>query len=185
MTTAPTQHDHTPAGGDPGEAGGDRHRPLFDLTGIDLSARVADRAAIEVVNPHRFEMALLDAIVHMSPDGKRAIGLYEVRGDQFWVRGHFPNRPMLPGVLMVEAGAQVACYLWNSLRDKPTDAAFLRIEDAVFRRSVHPGEDLFILCQEVKNGRRRFVSDVQGIVGGEIAFESRITGMAFGTKFDA
>ncbi|MEM1184348.1 MAG: 3-hydroxyacyl-ACP dehydratase FabZ family protein [Planctomycetota bacterium] len=159
-----------------------RHAPLFDVSGIDLSARRADRDAIAELNPHRHEMALLDAVVWVSDDLRRAVGLVEVRDDQFWVRGHFPGMPMFPGVLMVEAGAQVACYLWNLAKDKPSTAAFLRIEDVAFRRSVIPGEDLYILIEEVKNSRRRFVTDVQGRVGDETAFSARISGMIIGGR---
>ena len=170
-----------PAGGAPGDGSG-RHAPLFDLTGIALSARVADRERIGELNPHRYEMALLDSMVWVADDRTRAIGLVEVREEQFWVRGHFPGIPMYPGVLMVEAGAQTACYLWNLTKSDMNTAAFLRIEDAVFRRSVSPGEDLYILVREVKNSRRRFITDMQGRVGNETAFSARISGMVLDAR---
>ncbi len=57
-------------------------------------------------------------------------------------------------------------------------AAFLRIENCAFRSMVAPGDDLFILMQDVKFQRRRFIVDVQGVVGTRIAFDCRITGMS-------
>ena len=101
----------------------------------------------------------------------------KIRGDEFWVRGHFPNKPMLPGVLMIEAGAQLTCYLYNSLQENPQVAAFLRIENAAFRRSVSVGEELFLLCNVVKASSRRFVSEIQGVVDGHICFEATVSGM--------
>jgi 3-hydroxyacyl-[acyl-carrier-protein] dehydratase len=152
---------------------------LFDLTGVDLSACVADRAAIGRVNPHRHEMALLDEVVWLAKDRTSVVARHRCTDDAMWVRGHFPGMPLMPGVLQIEAGAQLACYLWNIQQDAPRVAAFLRIEDAAFRRSVRPGDDLLLLCRELKKSRRRFVSEIQGVVDGQIAFEGRITGMAF------
>lgn len=151
---------------------------MFDVGAIDLDSIVADRAAIERLNPHRHEMALLDEVIWISDDQTCALGRHRCRPDAFWVRGHFPGKPMMPGVLQVEAGAQLVCYLWNIQQEIPQVAAFLRIEQTAFRRSVLPGEELLLLCREVKKGRRRFISDVQGVVDGQVAFESRITGMA-------
>lgn len=151
---------------------------LFDLSGIDLSASVADRAEIGKINPHRHEMALLDDIVWVNDELTKAVARLRCAEDAFWVRGHFPGLPLMPGVLQVEAGAQVACYIWNRRQPTPKLAAFLRIENAAFRRSVVPGDELFVLCQEVKMGRRRFISDVQGLVNGKVAFEARVSGMA-------
>jgi len=164
------------------QAGGSKL--LFDLDEIDLGARVLDREALARWIPHRGEMAMLDYLVWERDDPIRAIGLKHIRDDAFWVQGHFPNKPMFPGVLQVETGAQMACYLYNSRRPEPTLAAFLRIENAVFRNMVVPGDDLYVLCQEVKFGRRRFITDVQGVIDGRIAFEARVSGMELGKASD-
>jgi 3-hydroxyacyl-[acyl-carrier-protein] dehydratase len=154
-------------------------RPLVDLGGIDLTQRIAGREEIAKLNPHRGDMAMLDWIVWSSPDNRQGVALKRVGNQEFWVPGHFPARPMFPGVLMIEAGAQLACYLYNSRIPGHPIVAFTRIEDASFRSMVQPGDDLYLLCAEVKFGRRRFVSDIQGVVGaaGRIAFDARISGM--------
>ncbi len=150
---------------------------LLDLEQIDLSATFANREQMFELIPHRHEMALLDRIVWASESSLNGVGAMKIRGDEFWVRGHFPGKPMLPGVLMVEAGAQLSCYLFNRLQENPQVAAFLRIESAAFRRSVTVGEELILLCDVVKSSPRRFVSEIQGIVDGQICFETRISGM--------
>lgn len=150
---------------------------VFPLEGIDLSARQASRAAIERWNPHRDHMALLDAVVWVSPDYRQGVALKHVRDDEFWVSGHFPGKAIFPGVLMIEAAAQLACYMFLTRRNRPGVAAFLRIDNAAFRSMVVPGDDLYLLAKEVKHQRRRFITDVQGIAGGKIAFEAQIAGM--------
>jgi 3-hydroxyacyl-[acyl-carrier-protein] dehydratase len=153
-------------------------KPLLDLAAMDLSPRDRGRDAISKINPHRGDMALLDWIVWTSQDFKQGVALKHVRDTEFWVPGHFPDRPLFPGVLMVEAGAQLACFLYNSRVPDPKVVAFLRIEQCSFRSMVQPGDELYLLCSEVKFGRRRFVSNIQGIVGDRIAFDAQISGMS-------
>lgn len=153
-------------------------RLLFPLEGIDLSARLLDRKALEEWIPHRGQMMLIDSIVWADEGFTKGIAVKEVREDEFWVPGHFPDRAMLPGVLMVESAAQLACYLYNKQQGRLTLAAFLRIDDVAFRRSVSPGQDLYLVSEEVKLTKRRFVCKVQGFCEGHITFEAQITGMA-------
>lgn len=153
---------------------------LFDLARVDLTRRAIGREEIGRINPHRFEMALLDYVVWHEADFTRGVGLKVVREDEFWVKGHFPGRPMYPGVLMIETAAQLASFLYNSRFTEPKLPVFARIEDVSFRAAVQPGDELYVLCQDVKFAAKRFVSDVQGVVAGKTAFQARITGISGG-----
>jgi 3-hydroxyacyl-[acyl-carrier-protein] dehydratase len=151
--------------------------PLFDVTGLDTSGLALSRRDLEAWNPHRGDIVQLDGVVWKNESLSRAVGIKHVRHDEFWVSGHFPQRPVMPGVLMVEAGAQLASYLFYARRGEPCIAGFTRIEDTVFRNPVTPGQDLLILCEEIRYRPRRFISEIQGLVDGRVAFYSKITGM--------
>src|ERR1700736_83541 len=84
--------------------------PHLDLATLDLNRVLADADAIRKINPQRFEMEQLTAIVYVDPEQHIVVGYKDVGVDEFWVRGHMPDYPLLPGVLMCEAAAQLCCY---------------------------------------------------------------------------
>jgi 3-hydroxyacyl-[acyl-carrier-protein] dehydratase len=154
--------------------------PLFDISGIDLNSVAATAEQIEAVNPHRGAMRLLDRVVWMNDDVTCGIGVKNVRNDEFWVPGHVPGRPLLPGVLMIEAAAQLCSYLEliKAGHDAPPFLGFVRCDDVAFRGQVVPGDTLLLLAQQLSHRRRRFESRTQGWVEDRLVFEGTITGMA-------
>ena len=82
----------------------------MDPSQLDLSRVLAGRPEIERVNPQRFEMEQLTAIVYMDTEQNLIAGYKEVTADEFWVRCHMPEYPLMPGVLMCEAAAQLCSY---------------------------------------------------------------------------
>jgi 3-hydroxyacyl-[acyl-carrier-protein] dehydratase len=148
---------------------------VFDISDIDLNAVTADQDAIRLVNPQRGDMEHLNGVCWFNTEG-RIIGFKDVRPDEFWVSGHIPGRPLLPGVLMIEAAAQLASYYVKSVLKWEGFVGFGGVQECKFRVPVLPGCRLFLLGQQSGARHRRFTSHVQGLVEGQIVFEATITG---------
>ena len=106
--------------------------------------------------PHRYPFLLVDRIVELEPE-KRIVGLKNVTINEQFFQGHFPGAPVMPGVLIIEAMAQVAGVLiYRDLLDRHKKLIyFTGIENAKFRRPVVPGDQLLI-SMEVLNRRTNF-----------------------------
>ncbi len=150
---------------------------LFDITGIDLQKVQVGPTEIEKFNPHRGAMRLLDGICWMSEIMDQAVAFKDVREDEFWVPGHIPGRPLFPGVLMIEAGAQLASYLFLRRSKHSKFMGFTGVDEVSFRGMVKPGDRLYVIGQQVEFRPRRCICDVQGMVNGTLVFAARITGM--------
>lgn len=151
--------------------------PIVDLSTLDLNAVAADAAVVARFNPQAGDMRMLDHIVWVSDDGCRGVGVRFIRHDEFWIPGHIPGRPLLPGVLMIEAGAQMASFMQKNKYNRQGFLGFTRCDDTSFRGQVVPGDTLYLVGEEVESTARRFISRVQGFVNGKIVFESTVTGM--------
>ena len=105
------------------------------------------RDMIETIIPHREPFILLDRVLELVP-GRRVVAEYTVRADAWWFAGHFPARPVMPGVLIVEAMAQtgaIAVLVEEENRGKI--AFFAGIDDCRFKRIVEPGDVLTLTCE--------------------------------------
>jgi 3-hydroxyacyl-[acyl-carrier-protein] dehydratase len=90
---------------------------------------------------------------------------------------HIPGRPLMPGVLMIEAAAQLCSIFFRMRYDVRRFLGFTRCDQTTFRGQVLPGDTLYLLSKEMSRNPRRFVSRTQGVVDGRLVFESKITGM--------
>lgn len=86
---------------------------LTDLNNLDLNKPTVDIEAIRTVIPHRYEMEQLNGIIKFDPENKIIIGYKDISNSEFWVRGHIPGRPLMPGVIMLEAAAQLCTYYYK------------------------------------------------------------------------
>jgi len=154
-------------------------KAIIDLAAIDTSRVLVDKDEIYRVNPHRFEFQLLDGIFHIDRDRGELAGYRDVRADEFWVRGHIPARPVMPGVLMIEAAAQlVSYYVQSDERYAKGDfLGFGGVDGVKFRGVVVPGDRLIILGKMIEIRPRRCVGATQGLVDGQMVYEGKITGM--------
>ena len=148
---------------------------LFDIAGIDLNRVVADQEAIRRFNPQRGDMEHLNGINWFDPGGK-IVGYKDCRAEEFWVPGHIPGRPLLPGVLMIESAAQLASYFVKAVLKWEGFIGFGGVQDCKFRQPVLPGSRLYLLGLQLDIRHRRFSSQFQGLVDGQLVFESIITG---------
>ena len=155
----------------------------FDVAHLDLGRVLVDREAIRKVNPQRFEMEQLDAIVFCDPAQHVIVGYKDVRADEFWVHGHMPDYPLLPGVLICEAAAQLAGYYIVSQKLMGGDfLGFGGMENVRFRAPVYPGSRLVLVAKMTKFNRRQTVSNVQGFVNNVMVFHGDIVGVPLTRK---
>ena len=151
--------------------------PFLDLSVIDPTHVAVDRDAIYARLPHRYEFMQLDAILKLDVESGLAVGLRHIRTDEFWVRGHIPGQPIMPGVLMLETAAQMAAYLSQEVQPTGKVLAFGGLEDVRFRSAVFPPATMYIVEKVIEIRPRRTVCDAQGFVDGKLVFEARIIGM--------
>ena len=126
--------------------------------------------------PHRYPFMLVDRIIEHLPEENRIVGLKNLTFNETFFQGHFPGNPVMPGVLQLEAMAQVAGVMLN-LRagNKGKIAYFMSINNAKFRRMVKPGDQLRIEIEGVRLRSRMAVVEGCAYVGEELASEAELS----------
>ena len=119
--------------------------------------------------PHRYPFALVDRVVEHVP-GNKAVAIKNVTLNEPQFQGHFPARPLMPGVLIVEAMAQVGGLIVTQMPDPPQGLfVFAGIDGVRFRRPVVPGDQLIIICELISIKRKRF-----GKIRGEAKVDDKV-----------
>lgn len=132
---------------------------------------------IEAIIPHRHPFLLVDCVEELEP-GVRAVGYKCVTFREDFFRGHFPEEPVMPGVLIIEALAQVGAVAILSVeKNKGKTAYFGAINNAKFRRKVSPGDKLRLECEIIKAKGPVGIGKATATVDGVVAASAELTFM--------
>jgi 3-hydroxyacyl-[acyl-carrier-protein] dehydratase len=124
---------------------------ILDFSEYDVNHVIADISEIRKFNPQRHEMEQLTAIVYDDPARGICVGYKDIAPDEFWVRGHMPDMPLMPGVIMCEAAAQLCGY--HVQRHGLMGSSMLGfggLESVRFRDVVVPGDRLVIVAEKMQ-----------------------------------
>jgi len=139
---------------------------------IETGRQVLDTSDIQKILPHRYPFLFVDKIIELEQD-KRAVGIKNVTLNEEFFTGHFPGRPVMPGVLIIEAMAQVAGVLMlNKKENVGKIAYFMSLDKAKFRKTVVPGDQLRLEVEVVKLKSRTGQVHTRALVDGIVVSEA-------------
>lgn len=133
-----------------------------------------DIRSVQRILPHRYPMLLVDRVIEIERD-RRAVGIKNVTINEGFFQGHYPRQPIMPGVLIIEAMAQLGGILMSQkLEHTGKVAVLLSLDRVKFRRPVTPGDQLVLEAQAVRVKARTGQTQCRATVGGELVAEAMI-----------
>ena len=155
--------------------------PIVDPADYDPSAIVVPIEALRRANPQRGNFEQLNGLLALDLARQVAVGVYRVPDEPFWAPDHMPGHPLLPGVLMLDALAQLGGYYTYAAGGVGEGRLFgwSGLEQVTFRRAVRPGQTVIYAarCLELRSRRARFHG--QGFVDGHCVVDAIVVGMPF------
>ncbi len=151
---------------------------ILDPAQIDTETVLADIHEIRKYNPQRFDMEQLTAVCYEDSELGVCAGYKDLTPDEFWVSGHFPGMPLMPGVLMCEAAAQLASYytLKHRLMNAPM-VGFGGFQDVRFRGIVRPGDRFVIVVRLLRARATMMTCEFQCFVKRSLVCEGIMLGI--------
>lgn len=148
-----------------------------------IEGRAMDARAIGRLMPHRFPMLLVDRVLELEP-GRRAIGVKNVTINEPFFQGHYPGTPIMPGVLIVEALAQMGGLLLSqTLEHTGKVAVLLSLDKVKLRKAVTPGDQLVLEVETMRATSRSAAVKARALVGDKVAAEAEIRFMMVDQDF--
>ena len=154
-------------------------KAIIELSTLDLNKVVVTKEEILTLNAQRFEFEQLDKVVYLDIENCTAVGMKHQQQNEFWIRGHIPGRPIMPGVMMIEMAAQLSSVVFHKKLDTKGSVffGFGGVNNVKFRGGVEPGQDFYMIVQSVKIRPRLAIFEAQGYVENKLVFEGEITGL--------
>jgi 3-hydroxyacyl-[acyl-carrier-protein] dehydratase len=151
---------------------------ILDFAEYDVNHVVANVEEIRRYNPQRFEMEQLTAICFEDPQRNICVGYKDLGPHEFWVRGHMPGLPLMPGVIMCEAAAQLSSYYSHKFNLMEGLIGFGGLEEVRFRGVVRPGDRFVIVCRLLKLRRMIMTCEFQCFVAQSLVCEGVLKGVS-------
>jgi 3-hydroxyacyl-[acyl-carrier-protein] dehydratase len=151
---------------------------ILDFSEYDLNQVVADTETIRRYNPQRFEMEQLTTICFEDRERNVCVGYKDLGPDEFWVRGHMPGLPLMPGVIMCEAAAQLSSYYSHKHHLMEGIIGFGGLQEVRFRGVVRPGDRFVIVCRLLKLRRSIMTCEFQCFVNQNLVCEGELKGVS-------
>jgi len=150
--------------------------PLIDPMEFAEAEPIGDVEELRKYNQQRYEMEHLTGVLLRDYGNTLVVAFKDVTKDEFWVRGHIPGRPLMPGVIMLESAAQTCSYYYGRYVDDPRFMGFMGLEQVRFRGIVSIGDRLVVAAKCLELKPRRMVFDCQGFIGPKMVFQCRVLG---------
>jgi 3-hydroxyacyl-[acyl-carrier-protein] dehydratase len=155
---------------------------IIDFSEYDLNNVVADAETIRRFNPQRFEMEQLTATCFEDSVRGICVGYKDIGPNEFWVRGHMPGMPLMPGVIMCEAAAQLSSYYSHRYQLMQGLIGFGGLEEVRFRGIVRPGDRFVIVCKLLKLRRAIMTCQFQCFVKQSVVCEGILKGVSIAAE---
>lgn len=151
----------------------------FDDLELDFEAPMYNLEDIRRINPQRHEMEQLTGIVHVNQENHEIVGFKDVTDEEFWIAGHMPGFPIMPGIVLCECAAQLAGFYARKYDIMQGDyVGFGGMNEVRFRAPVFPNCRLVLAARAVKiRPKRQSIFQFQGFVEGKLVFNGEMIGV--------
>ncbi len=154
-------------------------QPLVDLSALDLTQVKVSSEEIRKLCRQRNRFSMLDGILHDDPAAQVVVGFKDLSAEDWWAPDHIPGRPIFPGVLQLEAAAQLATWQFLSYHSKNPEqfVGFGGLNETRFRGVVAPPARLILVAKTVRVRSSMFTYAAQAFVDGKLVMETEILGV--------